>query len=166
MVTRSQCGCHCCSAAFQVQPLTVPPTTGSAKPATASKSVGGEDDPDATVGLLIADRLDRDIAVVEFQAVVEFDGGNAEDHVPEVSLIVGDLLALKVDIAGRAAGVEGGPESLERVDLEQLIGWPPVAAGEVLQIEVGAAGCGRSGRSLGHSRISKAFCSAGRAFGK
>ncbi len=41
-----------------------------------------------------------------------------------------------------------------------------VAAGEVLQIEVGAVGCGRSGRSLVHSRISKAFCSAGRAFGK
>lgn len=59
-------------------------------------------------------------------------------------------------------------ESFQCVELVQLVGGPAAPAGQVLQVEVGAAGAGRPGRSPwpGHSRTCSAARRAGSAFGK
>jgi len=121
----------------------------------------------------------------EHQSVVQADSSDGLDHVEYRIDLIGHVLALKVHVTGRAPSVvrgqqhtalenqpvcvrrdhEAGEESLQRVDLVQLIGGPALLAGQILQVEVRTASDGGAGGTITYSMISKASRSAFSACG-
>lgn len=121
------------------------------------------------VDVIFTDRFDCCGSLIELEAVVEFDG---EDFVGDRSKrgeISVDVGSCEVDVSSGPAGVEGGQENpafenqivgmlrggepteetLEGIELEQLIGGTPKVSGELAEIKVGdAGGAGRQGLAV------------------